>query len=69
MRSTTKRLEHLEKRYRTHFEEQSIDAERLLTDSLDLLAARMKASGCWPPRASADRGRNEGMPEGVVRAW
>jgi hypothetical protein len=49
MRSTTKRLEHLEKLHRTHFEEQSIDAARLLTERLDLLAARMKANGCWPP--------------------
>jgi hypothetical protein len=49
MRSTTKRLEHLEKLHRTHFEEQRIDAERLLTERLDLVAAKMRASGYWPP--------------------
>ena len=49
MRSTTKRLEYLEGLHRTRFEAQSINAKALLTERLDLVAAKMRASGSWPP--------------------
>jgi hypothetical protein len=49
MRSTTKRLERLEGLHRARFDEQSIDATALLMERLDLIAAKMRASGSWPP--------------------
>ena len=57
MRSTTKRLEHLEKRHRTRFEAQSIDARALVTEKVGPLGSKDEGQWVLAARASADHGR------------